>query len=933
MRRRVREYPLRVSNWAVHPAFLATVLFSAALIFADGVPERAARFRKDIRPLLSTYCFDCHGDGAKKGKVSFDEFKTDEALLDPVLWNKALKNLRAGIMPPAGKDRPTTDELKVIEHWIKRDAFAIDPNNPDPGRVVLRRLNRTEYRNTIRDLMGYDFDTAAAFPPDDTGQGFDNIASVQSVSPMLLDKYMQAADTIVRAVVPDVTKVVQRRVLTGRDFVPGATVRGPENRDNPADARVNIGVAAKYPAKIHIDEPGEYRITAHFGVYGQFGYDPSRANISFELDGEQVYKKPHVWEDEKHGKQMTLEYARRWEPGDKEFVFEVEPLPKVGSEAATLTVPQTQASNRAQVAGAAQQAADPNSQDAAATAQGRGRRPTAAGAIGGARRGRGPRGTTISLSISYVSIEGPLDKAHWVHPPHYDRYFTKDEPPVDPDQRRQYAREVLKPFATRALRRPIDARTLDRLVSLAESTYTDSQKTFEQGIQQAMIAVLSSPRFLFRVEETVAPSAGQLASPLDEYALASRLSYLLWNSMPDDELFKLAQRGELRKELDAQVKRMLADPRSEAMVESFAGQWLRTREVDTVAIDDRAVLARDAGTEAQMRADDQAAAAAAAARRGGRGQPAAGPTAGGPRGRGAFGAAPGAFGGRRRSSGFALDRELRTAMRQETEMYFGHIVHEDRSVLELIDSNYTFLNERLARHYGIPNVTGPEMRKVELPDGSHRGGILTQGSILTITSQSTRTSAVKRGLFLLENILGAPAPPPPPPGTPALEVSEKSFQGKEPTLREALELHRNNAVCQSCHARMDPLGLALENYNALGLWRTKERGQDIVVEGKLITGEKLASVDDLRKVLTGERRADFYRCLTQKFMIYALGRDLEYYDVDAVDQIVDRLDKENGKFSALLMGVIQSAPFQKRRNIVAPLADAPRPRAQAVAKQ
>lgn len=270
-------------------------------------------------------------------------------------------------------------------------------------------------------------------------------------------------------------------------------------------------------------------------------------------------------------------------------------------------------------------------------------------------------------------------------------------------------------------------------------------------------------------------------------------------------------------------------------------------------------------------------------------------------------------------------------MRQETEMYFGHIVKEDRSVLELIDSNYTFLNERLARHYAIPGVTGAEMRRVELPADSHRGGILTQGSVLTITSQSTRTSAVKRGRFLLDNILGTP-PSEPPPNIPALEESEKSFNGREPTLRETLELHRQNALCASCHELMDPLGLALENFNALGMWRTKERGQDIKVDGELASGEKLGSIEDLRKILTRERRGDYYRTLTRKFMIYALGRDVEYYDLETMDQIVDRLEKENGKFSTLLMGVIESVPFQQRRSAPAPVAEAPQQRAEAISQ-
>src|SRR5262245_6708030 len=261
---------------------------------------------------------------------------------------------------------------------------------------------------------------------------------------------------------------------------------------------------------------------------------------------------------------------------------------------------------------------------------------------------------------------------------------------------------------------------------------------------------------------------------------------------------------------------------------------------------------------------------------------------------------------------FELDRELRRAMRDETERSFAYVMREDRSVLELIDSDYAFLNERLARHYGITNVLGPEMRRVTLSDESPRGGVLTQGSMLIVTSNPTRTSPVKRGLFILENILGTP-PPPPPANVPPLEASEKGFSGREPTLKELLELHRDKPLCSSCHSRMDPLGLALENFNALGLWREQERRQPIQVAGKLITGETFQNVHDFKHVLVTNHRLDFYRCLTEKLLTYALGRGLEYYDVETVDRIVERLDQQNGRFSALLTGVVNSAPFQKRR--------------------
>jgi hypothetical protein len=351
--------------------------------------------------------------------------------------------------------------------------------------------------------------------------------------------------------------------------------------------------------------------------------------------------------------------------------------------------------------------------------------------------------------------------------------------------------------------------------------------------------------------------------------MASRLSYFLWSSMPDQELFDLAERGELRKNIGAQVKRLLADGRSEAFIENFAGQWLQARDVEGVSINARAVFQRE--------------------------------------------------GNNRR---FDFERSLRLAMRRETELFFGDVMRENRSLIELLDSDYTFLNQELAEFYGIPDVKGRDMRRVNLPEGSPRGGILTQGTVLAVTSNPTRTSPVKRGMFILENILGTP-PPPPPPDIPELEEAEREFKDREPTMREMMEAHRKNPLCHSCHARMDPLGLALENFNALGLWRETERKQPIDTSGKLITGEAFEGIQDLKRILANERRVDFYRCLAEKLLTYALGRGLEYHDVHSVDQIVARLQAEEGRSSALLMGVIESAPFQRRRKQIDTVAPDP----------
>jgi hypothetical protein len=524
------------------------------------------------------------------------------------------------------------------------------------------------------------------------------------------------------------------------------------------------------------------------------------------------------------------------------------------------------------------------------------------------------------MKIVSVQVRGPVEPEKWGRPHNWERFFTKDAPAAVAD-RRAYAVEVLSRFTTKAFRRPVDERTIERLVSIAEAGYMDKGKTFEQGIAQAMVAVLASPRFLFRTEESVPPASGRQDSGqrdaggtnIDEYALASRLSYFLWSSMPDDELLSLAAKGELRKNIAPQLKRMLADPRSEALVSNFVGQWLEARDVDGISIDGRAVLARDAGNAKEFeQLFKQLSELRAKREEETKKQIAAGNSVDEKQRSPEEEKIRTRLQELRKGPGADFDGPLRLAMTRETELYFDYVLREDRSVLELLDSDYTFLNERLAKHYGISGVFGDQMRKVRLPENSPRGGVLTQGTVLTVTSNPTRTSPVKRGLFLLDNILGAPTRPAPP-DVPALEESEKSFHGKEPSLREVLQLHRSKPLCASCHNQMDPLGLAFENFNALGMWRENERKTPIDAASTLVTGEAFKNVRELKKILQNQHREEFYRCLTEKMLTYALGRGVEYYDADCVDKIVERLEKENGKMSALLNGIVESVPFQKRR--------------------
>jgi hypothetical protein len=830
---------------------LALAVFSP---FAEGAELPAgAHFRKNAQPILEKYCYDCHADGVNKGGVAFDEFRSDDVLLAKHdLWLAVLKNTRAGLMPPAKKPQPSAEERQRLEQWIKYDAFAIDPQNPDPGRVTARRLNRVEYRNTIRDLMGIDFHSEVEFPPDDTGYGFDNIGDVLTISPMLLEKYLLAAKAIVSEAVPTVAKVVSEKTIAGSAF--HGDNAGEENRGkNRKETLLSLSYykLAAVSNLFRAEHAGSYRLTLEVAVKGEFDFDPGKCRVAFKVDDKELLQKEFGWHD---NKTFRFDFDETWQPGEHRMLLELEPMTPVEKKI-----------------------------------------------------------NSLELRIVSATIRGPMEEGYWSRPKTYDRFFTRDAP-KDPAERRAYAGDVLRKFATKAFRRPVEDETVERLVAVAEKVYTQPDKTFETGVAHAMVAVLSSPRFLFRLEEPESANrkpgeSVKLAqgppSSVDEYSLASRLSYFLWSTMPDEELSRLAGRGELRKNLPAQIQRMLADSRFEALVQNFTGQWLQTRDVERIEINARAVLARDAGEqrvdyerrrerfhelddipEGKRTVAQQAELKELIERR------------------------------RRFRNGpqLELDHDLRRALREETEKCFDYVIRQDRSVLELIDSDYTFLNEKLARHYGLTNldVTGAEMRRVSLPADSPRGGVLTHGSVLVVTSNPDRTSPVKRGLFILDNVLGTPAPPPPA-NVPALEVAEKDFKEHEPTLREALTLHREKPLCASCHERMDPLGLAFENFNALGMWREKEHKQPIDTAGKLITGETFDSVRELKHILVTKHRLAFYRCLTEKFLTYAVGRGLEYYDVETIDKIVERLDKEKGRFSALLMGVIESAPFQKMR--------------------
>lgn len=816
--------PLHLAPRAIAMLLCAGIPAVALAAEPTGDPVAAAlKFHQQIKPLLVNYCYDCHGDGISKGKVSFDRFGSDtEMLANRALWVAALKNVRAGLMPADDGPRPTAAEIELLASWVKYDALGLKPGQPDPGRVVLRRLNRVEYGNTIRDLMGIEFASEVEFPPDDTGLGFDNLGEVLTVSPLLLEKYLQAAEEIVDKAVPRTPRVPIRRSVSSRDFQlesrsapEGATAPAGGSRDS-----LNVRRGGKATHTFTVAQTGTYQLALEASVRSTFDFDTSRGTLVLSVDGREMKRQEIVWGT----KPVIFDDKLPWTGGPHVVTVELQP-------AATQL---------------------PNPEDPPP-------RPEAAAQPAAQRRPPPARSVDVRLT---AQLTGPLETQHWVPPENYRRFFPED-PPAGFAARDVYARRILQDFATRAFRRPVDEGKVSQLAAIARGVYAEPGGRFEDGIARAMMGVLASPRFLFRLEEPVAGQAGMPVAPIDEFALASRLSYFLWSSMPDAELFALAGRGELRRSLSAQVARMLKDPKSQAFVRNFPGQWLQARDIETVPINARAILG-----------------------------------AGDARGN--------------RASHIDLDSAMRKAMRAETEMTFDYVLREDRSVLELIDSDYTFLNARLATHYGIPGVEGDQLRRVILPAGSPRGGVLTQGTVLAVTSNPTRTSPVKRGLFILENILGTP-PPPAPPDIPPLEDSAKDASGKELPLRVALAQHRSNALCSSCHSRMDPLGFALENFNAMGNWRDLDAAQPIDPAGQLATGEPFADVRELKRILVTDRRIDFYRCLTEKLLTYALGRGLDDHDIETVDLIVARLEQDKGRFSTLLTGVIESVPFQLQR--------------------
>ena len=818
-------------------------LLSTYLHSLSGSSEILESFEKDIELLFDIYCYDCHGYGESKGGVTLDEF-TPENIRDLDLWMRALKNTRAHIMPPieeADGFVPNAKERQELLDWIKRTAFDIDPSNIDPGHLKVQRLNRTEYHNTILDLMGVDFDTVGTFPKDNSGEGFDNIGELLTLSPMLLEKYLDAATKIVDEAVPQKPRVLPEDKLVGSELVQLFSASTTEDDESEDHLQLTFYEPSIRTGTYLVEKAGKYQVAIELNPksFSSFrGFDYNRCRFIIKIDGETKLDREF---ESITGKTFDFTFDYEWLPGEHEFSFEVIPLTSGFDKIRNL-----------------------------------------------------------KMRIEQIAIRGPHAREHWIQPENYARFFPGTVPD-DPAERSVYTREIIEDFTFKAFRRPADSYTIDHLVEIVDIASTQEGFTYEMAVGQAMVAILASPRFLYREEESLPSSSAGEHPLIDEYSLASRLSYFLWSTMPDEELFRLAKAGKLRENLDHQIDRMMKSKRSDAFIKNFAGQWLHARDIHSVTISNLDVWLRD-------NPNPEIAAANDAYRR--------------------VREIPENTRTPEQQETYARTRKIirklydsdipnlkwqqQQAMKTETEMYFEHIIRENRPITELLDSDYTFLNETLAEHYGIEGIEGKKMRKVTLEPGSPRGGVLTHGTLLAYTSNPTRTSPVKRGVFILENILGTP-PAAPPPNIPSLEDVEAD-DIENLSLRDTLAIHREKKLCASCHNRMDPLGLALENFNAMGIWRDSELGQAIDSSGTLITGETFASIQEMKRILATDRKNDFYYCFTEKALTYALGRGLEYYDTETVDRLVRVLHENEGRPYALIEAIIHSIPFQKSRH-------------------
>ena len=773
------------------------------------------------RALLDRYCVTCHNARLRTAGLELDTADLADVGGGAEVWEKVVRKLRADAMPPPGRPRPAAETRAEFASWLETALDRAAAAHPNPGRPAIHRLNRTEYVNAIRDLLGLEVDARSLLPGDNSDvHGFDNNADILSISPLLMERYLSAARKISRLVVgrartPDFHQRRVHKWMVQEDRM---------NDDLPFGSRGGTAVPYFFPADGEYEVQVELQRTGNQHIKGlgsehQLDVRLDGALIErFTIGGEEWVKlaPPESysgninvgleWEDYSHNMDRDLKVRFPVQAGRRvvgvSFVGRQWEL-----EGVIVTQPQVGVS---------------------------------------LSRNEIPDGNP---SVASVTISGPLT----VTGPGEDTlprrkiFVCQPSSGADEAEDEACAREILSPLARRAYRRPVTEQDVRTLLSFHETGRAEG--SFEAGIQFALERLLVSPGFLFRIEADPAREAGTAIHRISDLELASRLSFFLWSSIPDDALLDVAARDALEDPavLEQQVRRMIADPRSKALVDNFVGQWLAVRNV------------RDVVPDSQLFPE--------------------------------------------------FDENLREAFQQETELFMESQLREDRSLLGLLDADYTFVNERLARHYGIPNVYGNRFRRVTFPD-AERGGLLGHGSILTVTSYPNRTSPVLRGKWLLDNFLGTP-PPAPPPDIPSLR--ENTATRTPTSVRERLEEHRRNPACAVCHAPMDPLGFALENFDAIGAWRTTDALSPVDASASLPDGTRFEGPAGLRALLLSKRE-QFVRTVTEKLLTYALGREIEYYDAPVVRQITRTAAADDYRWSSLILEIVKSMPFQMRRS-------------------
>ena len=753
---------------------LVSIVIFSGVVFVAVLPAQQAdqgAFQSAVEPAL-TVCSACHNAQSAAGGLNLKGFEGVETVADfREHWEKIVQKISTAEMPPPGfppLDPAVRDALldAARAEFDRLDAAA----PPNPGRVTARRLNRSEYSNTIRDLLGVRFDARGQFPSDDSGHGFDNIGDVLTISPILMEKYVDAAE------------VISRRAL-GADPLPAKPVEWQYEGNKKTIQRLGPGMIE---ARHRVEWAGEYIV--RIGLQGARPKDSDPVLLRFERDGELLH-----------------EEIVPTEPG--ELIY----FNPYSEAEMRLYLPAGDSTFRASFVN------DNFTDD---------------------MEKEDIYDRDKNKYVDAIMFVGPFESD--VEPPSRKKILV-----CDPNTGRACVERIISRLARRAYRRPVAADEIAQLMRFVDIADGEGLST-EQGVQLAIQAMLVSPHFLFRIERDDA-APGQIHA-ISDFELASRLSYFLWSSMPDDDLLDLAQAGKLQddKTLKQQVDRMLVDKRAASFAENFSGQWLETRNLDSVDPDPELF-------------------------------PTWGP-------------------------------ELREAMKMETSLFFDAILRENRPLGDFLDADFTFLNSTLAKHYGIEGISGEEFRRVELAT-DQRGGILSHASVLTVTSYPTRTSPVIRGKYVLENILGA-APPPPPPDIPALE---ESTAGPGASVRQQLEAHRASPACASCHSRMDALGFGLENYDAIGHWRTEEGENPLDSSGVLPNGQSFETPAELRKILL-DGMDEFAGAMTEKTLIYALGRGLEPYDRITVKKIQKSLAEDDYRFQTLVHEVVNSLPFRQRRS-------------------